>query len=39
MPSPRELDEVSSFLSTGGEFALAEFCQTLFNSNEFAFIP
>ncbi len=38
-PSPREADEVSSFLATGGELALAEFCQTLFNSNEFAYIP
>jgi hypothetical protein len=38
-PSPRETDEISSFLAAGGELALAEFCQTLFNSNEFAFIP
>ncbi|MEP7362798.1 MAG: PSD1 and planctomycete cytochrome C domain-containing protein [Acidobacteriota bacterium] len=38
-PSPRETDEIASFLATGGDLALAEFCQTLFNSNEFAFIP
>ena len=39
LPTPRERDEVLSFLAAGGELALAEFCQTLFNSNEFAFIP
>ena len=38
-PSPSEMDHASSFLAKGGELALAEFCQTLFNTNEFAFIP
>ncbi|MBK7928736.1 MAG: PSD1 domain-containing protein [Bryobacterales bacterium] len=38
-PSPGEMDHASSFLTKGGELALAEFCQTLFNTNEFAFIP
>jgi len=38
-PAPREFDYASSFLAKGGEPALAELCQTLFNSNEFAYIP
>ena len=38
-PSPKELDDAVSFLARGGGASLTDFCQTLFNLNEFAYIP
>ncbi len=38
-PEARELDEAAKFLARGGEPALAELCQTLLNTNEFAYLP
>ena len=38
-PEPKEMDEAAGFLARGGAPALAEFCQTLFNTNEFAYLP
>jgi hypothetical protein len=38
-PSAKELDDAVSFLGRAGEGGLTDFCQTLFNLNEFAYIP